>query len=239
MRIFIIIILFFIQSVTAQEVRGIIYDSDGRVSDFEIVNLNSSIYSTTDQEGYFNISSYLGDTLVFNSIQYEKQILIVEQRHLQETIVIELRKTINALDQVNISSSTREFNVKKANNELKKEFLTDIEKNWFLYYPPNSKGNLFDGFVSVFNKLFPKKPEIRIIELSDYQELFSSDDTLNFEYLKESLGIPEKHNYLFFEYLESKSLNYDLLDAQRRLDLIQRINHISKEYINNMLESNE
>lgn len=238
MRIFLIIILFCIQSVTSQEVRGIIYDSDGRVSDFEIVSLSSAIHSTTNQEGYFTISSDLGDTLVFNAIQFEKQILIVEQKHLQETIVIELRKTVNALDQVNISSSTRKFNVKKANTELKKEFLTDIERNWFLYYPPNSKGNLFDGLESIINKLFPTKPEIRIIELSDYQELFSSDETLNFEYLKNSLEISENHYNLFLDYLESKSLNYDLLDKSRRLDLIQKINHISEEYII-MLNSNE
>jgi hypothetical protein len=231
LRIFIIIILFFIQSLTAQEVRGIIYDSDGRVSDFEIVNLNSGNYSATNKEGYFTILSDLGDTLVFNSIQFEKQILIVEQKHLQETIVIELRKTVNALDQVNISSSTSKFNVEKANTALKKEFLTDIERNWFLYYPPNSKGNLFDGFESIINKLFPKKPEIRKIELNDYQELFTSDETLNFEYFKNSLEIPEKDYNLFLDYLESKSLNYDLLDKSRRLDLIQKINHLSQEYI--------
>ncbi len=238
MRIFIIIILFCIQSVKAQEVRGIIYDSDKRVSDFVVINLNDAIYSTTNQEGYFTISTDLEDTLVFNSIQFDKQILIVEQRHLQEPIVIELKKTVNPLDQVNISSSTREFNVKKANNELKKEIITDIERNWFIYYPPNPKGNLFDGFVSVINKLFPKKPKIRIIELNDYQELFTSDETLNFEYLKKSLGIPENHYYLFLDYLESKSLNYELLDKSRRLDLIQKINHISEEYII-MLRSNE
>jgi len=238
LRIFIIIILFCVQSVKAQQVRGIIYDSDERISDFEIVNLNSGIYSTTNQEGYFTISTDLGDTLVFNSIQFEKQILIVKKRHLQEPIVIELKKTINALDQVNISSSTMEFNVEKANNELKKEFLTDLERNWFIYYPPNPKGNLFDGFVSVINKLFTKKPEIRIIKLSDYQELFTWDDTLNFEYLENSLGIPENHYSLFLDYLESKSLNYELLDNSRRLDLIQKINHISEEYII-MLKSNE
>ena len=238
MRIFIIIILFCIQSVTAQEIRGIIYDSDGRVSDFEIVNLNSAIHSTTNQEGYFTIPSDLGDTLVFNSIQFEKQILVVEQRHLQETIVIELKKTVNALDQVNISSSNRKFNLEKENNKLKKEFLTDLERNWFIYYPPNPKGNIFDGFLSVIDKLFPKKPEIRIIELSDYQELFTSDEILNFEYLKVSLGIPENHYNLFLDYLESKSLNYELLNKSERLDLIQKINHLSEEYII-MLRSNE
>ena len=237
MRIFIIIILFCIQSVTAQEIRGIIYDSDGTVSDFEIVNLNKAIYSTTNQDGYFTISSDLGDTLVFNSIQFEKQILIVEERHLQETIVVELKKTVNALDEVNINSSNGEFNVKKENKELKKRILTDLEKNWFIYYPPEAKGNLYDGLVSIINKLFPKKPEISIIKFSDYQELFASDEILNYEYLNESLGIPENHYNLFFDYLESKSLSYDLLDESKRMDLIQKINYLGSEYIT-MLESN-
>lgn len=238
MRIFIIIILICIQNVTAQEVRGVIYDSDQRVSDFEIVNINNDNSTTTNQEGYFTISSDLGDTLVFNSLQFEKQILIIEQSHLQGTLVIELKKFINSLDQVNISSSSKEFNVKKANNELKKTFITDIEKNWFIYNPPNPKGNILAGFLSGNKKSITKKPEIRIIQLSDYRELFISDETLNFEYLKNSLGIHENHSNLFFDFLESKSLDYELLDKSRRLDLILKIKDLSEEYIV-MLKSNE
>jgi len=238
LRIFIIIILICIQNVTAQEVRGVIYDSDQRVSDFEIVNINNDNSTTTNQEGYFTISSDLGDTLVFNSLQFEKQILIIEQSHLQGTLVIELKKFINSLDQVNISSSSKEFNVKKANNELKKTFITDIEKNWFIYNPPNPKGNILAGFLSGNKKSITKKPEIRIIQLSDYRELFISDETLNFEYLKNSLGIHENHSNLFFDFLESKSLDYELLDKSRRLDLILKIKDLSEEYIV-MLKSNE
>lgn len=238
MRIFIIIILICIQNVTAQEVRGVIYDSDQRVSDFEIVNINNDNSTTTNQEGYFTISSDLGDTLVFNSLQFEKQILIIEKSHLQGTLVIELKKFINSLDQVNISSSSKEFNVKKANNELKKTFITDIEKNWFIYNPPNPKGNILAGFLSGNKKSITKKPEIRIIQLSDYRELFISDETLNFEYLKDSLGIHENHSNLFFDFLESKSLDYELLDKSRRLDLILKIKDLSEEYIV-MLKSNE
>jgi len=238
LRIFIIIILICIQNVTAQEVRGVIYDSDQRVSDFEIVNINNDNSTTTNQEGYFTISSDLGDTLVFNSLQFEKQILIIEKSHLQGTLVIELKKFINSLDQVNISSSSKEFNVKKANNELKKTFITDIEKNWFIYNPPNPKGNILAGFLSGNKKSITKKPEIRIIQLSDYRELFISDETLNFEYLKDSLGIHENHSNLFFDFLESKSLDYELLDKSRRLDLILKIKDLSEEYIV-MLKSNE
>ncbi len=231
MRIFIIFILIFIQSLTAQEIRGIVYDSDERVSDFEIVNMSSGISSTTNQEGYFSISSDLGDTLVFNSIQFEQQILIIDENHLQTTLVIELKKIVNLLDQVNISSLSKEFNVKTANRELKKTFKTDLEKNWFIYYPPNPKGNLLASIIPGNKKSIPKKSEIRIIHLSDYVELFASDDTLNCEYLKNSLGIPENRCNLFFDYLESKSLNYDLLDPSRRLDLLQKIYEASEEYI--------
>jgi len=231
LRIFIILILICIQSVTAQQVTGIVYESDERVSDFEIVNMNSGISSTTNQEGNFSISSDIGDTLVFTSIQFEKQILIVEETHLQKTLVIELKRIVNILDQVNISSSSKEFNVKTANKELKKTFVTDLEKNWFIYYPPNPKGNLLAGFLPENKKSIPKKSEIRIIHLSDYIELFTSDETLNCEYLKNSLKIPENRCNLFFDYLESKALNYELLDPSRRLDLIQKIYEASEEYI--------
>ncbi|TQI71232.1 hypothetical protein JM79_2159 [Gramella sp. Hel_I_59] len=231
MRIFIILILICVRSLTAQEIRGIVYDSDERVSDFEIVNMNSGISSTTNQEGYFSISSDLGDTLVFNSIQFEQQILIVDENHLQTTLVIELKKIINLLDEVIISSSSKVFNVKTANRELKKTFQTDLEKNWFIYYPPNPKGNLLASIIPGNKKSIPKKSEIRIIHLSDYVELFASDDTLNCEYLKNSLGIPENGCNLFFDYLESKSLNYELLGPTRRLDLIQKIYEASQEYI--------
>ncbi|MUP44695.1 hypothetical protein E0K83_02920 [Gramella sp. BOM4] len=238
MRVAIIIFLFCITPVSAQEVKGILYDSEGRVPEFDMVNQNSGVYSSTDEEGYFAIKAELGDSLVFNSIQYEKQILVVQQRHLQETIVVELKKSINTLDQVNISSSTGEYNVLKANTKLKKEFISDRERNWFLYETPNSKGNLYDGLVSIINKLFPKEPEIRIIELKDFQDLFKIDDTLNYEYLSTNLKIPEKQYNLFFDYLESKSLNYSLLQKSRRLDLIQQINELAEEYLR-MLEEEE
>ncbi|MCP9198853.1 hypothetical protein MKO06_02975 [Gramella sp. GC03-9] len=238
LRILIIILLFCITHVSAQEVKGILYDSEGRVADFEIVNQNTGVQSATGVEGFFAIQAEVGDSLVFNSIQYEKQLLIVEPRHLQETIVVELKKSINALDQVNISSSSGEFNAERENTALKKEFVSDRERNWFLYEIPNSKGNLYDGLVSIFNKLFPKEPEIRIIELRDFQELFASGETLNYEYLKARLQIPENRYNLFFDYLESKSLNYDLLDESKRLDLIQQINDLAEEYLM-MLEMDE
>ncbi|TQI71118.1 hypothetical protein JM79_2044 [Gramella sp. Hel_I_59] len=231
MRIFIILILICVQSLTAQEIRGIVYESDERVSDFEIVNMNSGISSTTNQEGYFSISSDLGDTLVFKSIQFEQQILIVDENHLQTTLVIELKKIVNLLDEVNISSSSEEFNVKTANRELKKTIQTDLEKNWFIYYPPNPKGNLLASIIPGNKKSVPKKSEIRIIRLNDYVELFASDDTLNCEYLKNSFGIPENGCNIFLDYLESKSLNYELLGPTRRLDLIQKIYEASQEYI--------
>ncbi|WP_141878040.1 hypothetical protein [Gramella sp. Hel_I_59] len=193
--------------------------------------MNSGISSTTNQEGYFSISSDLGDTLVFKSIQFEQQILIVDENHLQTTLVIELKKIVNLLDEVNISSSSEEFNVKTANRELKKTIQTDLEKNWFIYYPPNPKGNLLASIIPGNKKSVPKKSEIRIIRLNDYVELFASDDTLNCEYLKNSFGIPENGCNIFLDYLESKSLNYELLGPTRRLDLIQKIYEASQEYI--------
>ncbi|MDR5591010.1 hypothetical protein [Christiangramia sp. SM2212] len=237
-KIILIIILSLNQSISAQEVKGIIYDSNGAVPDFEVLNKTRNSYAKTNEQGFFSINSKLGDTLVFNTLVYQKQTLIVKEINLKETIVVELKTAVNALDQVNISSSTNEFRIEKANQEIERKIISDKEKNWFLYEIPESKGNIYDGLVSVINSVFPKKPEIRIIELNDYQELFSSDENLNYDYLQETLNIPEHQYNLFFDYLESKSLNYDLLRKANRLDLIEKINHLSAEF-KIMLQSSE
>ena len=60
----------------------------------------------SDTKGYFKISSSIGDTIVFSSIQYEKQILVVIEKLLQDpNLEILLTIKMETLNQIHLSSS--------------------------------------------------------------------------------------------------------------------------------------
>ena len=231
MRLFLFIFLFISASTYSQDVNGIVYDPDGVVIDFEIWNKTQQIQVRTDNRGFFKIRSAVGDTLLFNSISYQEYILVVKPEHFQDTIVIDLKPDVNRLEEVNLSTLREKSNPEIITEELGTAIKKDKEENLFEYETPNSKGNYFPFFISLFRQLFPKEPEKQIIRRRDFQVLFSQGDILNDQFLRKELKIPGEIQNLFFDYLETQSWDIDLLEKENRLNLIQKLYEASEEYL--------
>ncbi len=210
---------------------GIVYDADGVVTDFEVWNKTQQIQVRTDDRGFFKIRAEVGDTLLFNSISYQEYKLVVKPEHFQDRIVIDLKPDVNRLEEVNLNALREKTDPEIITEELGAEIKKDKEKNLFKYEIPNSKGNYFPFFVSLFRQLFPKEPEKQIIRLRDFQVLFSQGDVLNDQFLTEELKIPKEIRNLFFDYLETQSWDIDLLEEENRLNLIQKLYDASEEYL--------
>ncbi|HSP12853.1 MAG TPA: carboxypeptidase-like regulatory domain-containing protein [Salegentibacter sp.] len=216
-----------------QEITGYLYDSEGRIPNFSIWNASQQLNSSTDQNGYFELPAVPGDTVIFNSISYEKYEFRVENKHLEADIVVELKE--NSLDEVEIISNKRKGkSIENLDKELSDKLQADIKRNPELYTP--SKGNILN-LIHYAIKLFKKdrdkekySPKDVKLSFSELQLLFEKDELLNGKFLSEELHIPEQYHKLFLEHLASKKLSSSYLEEQRKLDLINMVYIAGAEY---------
>src|SRR5690606_27502677 len=118
------LLLIFSFPIYGQEIKGYLYDSDGRVSNIPVLNVTQNKNTDSDSNGYFAIPAEIGDTVLFTSVAYNKYILVIENKHFEEDIVVIL--TNNNLDEVVVNS----YNIKiKDIDNLDKELLTQIRSD--------------------------------------------------------------------------------------------------------------
>ena len=83
------------------KLRGKIYSDLSKVSDVHIINLNSYIGTISNDEGSFEITAKLNDTILFSSIEFEsKKVRITESNFNTKLITIFLISAINQLNEV-------------------------------------------------------------------------------------------------------------------------------------------
>jgi hypothetical protein len=213
----------------SQQISGYLYDQNGIVPNFPLLNTTQNLFSNSNSEGYFEIKADVGDSIVLKSIAYKTYILEVKTSQIENNIVIELEP--DNLDEVMIYSykTNSQTLSKKLNNSIKK----DISKNPTLYEP--SKGNiryLLDGIIGLFKKDIKsnKQPlEEKKLNTKDFISLFTNDEILNKDFLLE-LKLPEKYHNLFLDFLGSKEVDENYLKKERKLDLINLIYKYSSEY---------
>lgn len=236
--------IFFFVSITvfSQNIQGILYDSEGVVTNFEIWNKTQRLLVKTDGGGYFQLEAKMGDSIIFNSVTYEKYFLLASQKHFNEQIVVELKTNINELNEVNLTGYKKEFDVKKYNKEFKIKIKNDREKHPYLYKKvPSPQGNLLSLFSILYQQIFKKKRSEEIVEIitfNDFKNLFETDSYINEEFLNEELQIPSELKNLYFDYLDSLFWNAELLTQENRLNLIQKLYDSSSDY-SKILESND
>lgn len=233
MRIFLYILFFLSLPTYGQEVQGYLYDSNGRIqNNITLENITQQLNSTSDENGFFKITANIQDTIVFNSILYEEYRLVINRKHLDDNIVIELKNT--TLEEVRILNN-KKIPIEKLDEKLYYSLRQDIIKNPTFYEP--HKGNIIYLLQAVRGLLMRKKevsktdaPIGKMMNFDDFRILFEEDDILNKKFLSENLSIPEKYHPLFFEFLVSKKINSDLLQENKKLDLIDVVYNAGKEY---------
>ena len=228
--------LFFLVStnIFSQNIQGILYDSEGVVSNFEIWNKTQQLAEKTDERGYFQIEAEIGDSIIFNSMAYEKHILLALPKHFDEQIVVDLKRDINNLNQINLTGFKKEFDPKKYNKNFGAIIKKDREDHPYQYEKLNPQGNFLALFGIIYQQFFKKKPSEKIvvkITFDDFKKLFETDNLINERFLKEELKIPGELKNLFFDYLDSLSWNAELLLQENKMNLMQNLYDSSSEYL--------
>jgi hypothetical protein len=249
-----IIILFFIQSLTAQIdnrvfVAGeVIVPLDGEASQIEIINQNSKEGTVTNQYGQFGISVKEGDRLRFEAIQYQNFIVVIDENIVKnKKFTIKINDKINTLDEVIVTPYDLEGNIEVDAKKVKTNF----------YQAPESE--------AVINEYEGEQPTIRSQTLTEnytteqrfiknglnianiFREILSSrevkeDNALpknvdvmvrkmyKDSFFKENLDIDEENINEFIFYVEDKGLTKNMLQKGNELDLIEFLIKRSEEF---------
>ena len=193
------------------------------------------IYNTTagngtinSPSGDFKINVNLKDTLVFTSIQYEIQIIIINPEIFQKSfLLVQLKEKVNMLGEVHLSNIRLTGNLKEDLNSLPifnqadvgfpypKKMMTITERR--IHSPRSSAmGHLFNFFSARDEKL----EEILKIE-KDNILLQKAIGAVSISFYTEQLEIPEDQIKNFIYYCMDNPNFHLLLTPQKGLELIK------------------
>ncbi|TGV01422.1 hypothetical protein [Flavivirga rizhaonensis] len=227
----------------SQNITGKVYDNDATVKGIDVFNLSKQTRTHTDNYGSFTIKAVIGDTLSFHSIFHNKKIVKLTETDFNNVIVVELRKTINRLNEILIQNDIKpkEFNQVQVQTSLGKQIKEDIKKNPHKYGSSSKYGLDIVRLAILIGKLFKKskRKNISTIPVShkDLDSLFSSNTFFNEELLINDLTIPKDYKQLFFEYCGTKNLEKKLLKNENKIILLDSLVTYSKTFLKIIEES--
>lgn len=227
------------QSILAQQVTGKLYDADATVKGAKITNTNTHKQVYTNSQGDFSIAAKINDTLVFSSLFHQPTTLIVKARHFNTDIVVELKKTVNSLDEVVLTNTPKAkiADTIQLNASLQSQIKNDIKNNPHLYakngVPPY--GIDFIQVIGLVVKLFKKnkgqpQPPIQYATYKDFDSLFRHSAFFNKTLLVNTLKIPEEQHLLFFDYCDAQKINLNLFKETNQLPLLDLLLSHSSQY---------
>ncbi len=211
--------------VSAQTINGVVYDSIATVSAIKIENLANKQMTLSDSTGQFYIVGQVNDTLSFSSIFYENQKVVIKTIHSTEPLVIELKAVVNNLDEVKLVTAYKEQlrTIETAQATLGNQLANDKKNNPHLYGQLNNKGLDIIEIIGLIGKLFKNKNKatpVVVATYKDFKQLFETSKLFNNKLLKDTLNIPEDNTNLFFQYIEAKQLDSELLKEAKAIYLL-------------------
>jgi len=225
-----ILLIFLPLVLLSQSVKGVVYDSTSTVKGVKIFNKTQNSITVSDDSGEFMILAKIGDTLAFESLFHHPKVEVVKPYHFEGVAVIELKKVVNTLDEVEVLSNPKQpvFNEETFSLELKNLIEEDIKRNPELYTPQNNNQGV--DFVYLFRKLYDllkrKKINGDIPEPITYEQMdsiFSNSTLFNKRLLSENLGIPENRQKLFLEFCAAKQIKPELLRPEAKMALLEEL----------------
>lgn len=231
-------------TITAQDtICGKIY-GDKAVAKYVKVSNNLTKFTTySDNKGQFCTKASLGDSIVFTSLFFEKKVVVLNDTHFGETLVIQLKDKVNELDQIVLKND--EFDPEVYNTEFSMLIQNDIEKNPHEYSacPSPSGGINLMGFINLAKKILSKKDaklkrpnnvenkSYRIISHNDLQNLYNEANFFNDSFITKDLKIPKASKSLFFDFFESQRVSLDLLNPEKQFLLCDKLIQESHNFL--------
>ncbi|WP_412985365.1 hypothetical protein [Pontimicrobium sp. IMCC45349] len=232
-----LLLFLFPYSIYSQSISGIVYHSQSTAERITVHNISQKITTYTDDKGVFNISAKINDTLRFESFLYKTKTLQIKAEHFKETIVVEVEKIVNQLEEVLLQETPKEkeFIAEEFNQNFKNQIKLDMKLHPEKYAPPASGNIDFIAIGKMIGKLFKKKRKHNIkLEPITYKEidsLFQKDDFFNEDLLTKNLLITKEYKYLFFEYCEAKLISQNLLKPKNKFILLDTLIKFSNEFL--------
>lgn len=227
-------------SVFSQNITGKVYDNETTVKGIDIFNINMRTHTFTDGNGNFKIEGSVNDTLSFHSTFHNPKIIIIKQQDLEEVIVIQLRKTINRLEEILIQNNLepKGFDDTKEEQKIKDDITEDSRVNPHLYETSSEYGFDVIRLVALLGKLIKsnkvKDTPIELLTAKTLDSLFQKDTFFNTTLLHKDLKIPINYEQLFFDYSESKGIDKTLLSNDSKIMLLERLVILSEAYLENI-----
>lgn len=223
--------------MTSQNFHGKVYDDEAIVAGVKVINSTQNILTYTNDKGSFSIEASINDIIVLTSLFHLKKSIVLTKKDFEETVVIELKKAVNDLDEVLIKKEPdfKPFDPVEANATLKNQILEDIKRNPHLY-PTNSmmKGNIFAVIGLIGKLLKSKKPKEDAQTFATYNELvnyFETDAYFTDKFLRTELKIEDDYKYLFLQFCEAHAIDSKLLSVENQFMLLDVLLKCSEEFL--------
>lgn len=234
-QIKILTVLLFPFVLISQNLTGKVYDAHTTVKGAKVFNKNKRTKTYTDDVGLFNIKASTNDTLVITSLFHDEKSVLVLSNFFEDTIVIEIIKTVNNLDKVFLTNHLKAFNEATQTSTLGSQMEKDIKNNPHLYGPTSQYGLDFVRLAAIITKLFKKKKvedvQTKPIVFEDLDALFSKDKLFNKKLLIHDFKIPEGYNGLFFSYCEAKNIDHMFLLEKNKFIFLDVLFKNSRDFL--------
>lgn len=224
-------------AMISQHITGKIYDDESTVRGATILNKTQNIVTYSDDAGNFKLNVAVNDSLVIRSLFHIEQRLAIKKHDFNEVLVIELKKSLNTLDEVLLEKQPdfKPFDPVESNTTLKNQILEDIKRNPHLYGKSPSGNFDLVAIGKLIGKLFKsKKPTQPISKPATYaqlDQLFQTNEYFNKDFLKMELNIPLNYTYLFLEFCTAQSIDSTLLLAENRFLLVDILLKCSTDFL--------
>lgn len=225
-------------TVISQSIKAKVYDNETTVKGIKIYNISKQIQTYTDEEGEFNITASVNDTIFLESLFHYPKRITIQPFHFKNIVVFELKKSVNALGEVLLSNKNEDkFNPLEYTQTAESALARDIKRNQHLYIPASSytNGANFGEIFKLIKKIFRKKKNQhsnkKFISFKILDSLFKNDKLFNLNLLRENLNISDEYAYLFFDYCETKTLDKALLEHDTKVILLDSLVNYSKSFL--------
>jgi len=232
-KVFAIVVLILPLMLFSQTIKGKIYDAESTVNGAKIFNLTQNLMVYSDEEGNFQIKASINDQIAISTLFHEPQMIVLSKKDFDDVIVIELKKTVNELDDVYLNKiKEKEFEVSKTESQMTTQIKKDVELRPELYTPPPNTNMDFIAIAGLIAKLFKKK-KVEEPSTATYGELthfFETDSFFNEQFLSSELKIDKDYHPLFVDFCEVKGIEQTLLLKENQLPLIDTLVVYGKEF---------
>ncbi|WP_108867107.1 hypothetical protein [Aquimarina aquimarini] len=206
-----------------------------------IVNFTKEIGATNEDNGFFEISASVGDSIVFSSVQYQTKTIIVAQNHLQEEInTIVLHPRVQKLEEVKVSTIELTGNIDRDIGVVELDPFVD---NQVLGLPFSDKpqptvaerriytarSGILDLPINYLSGKLKKLKRIKALEDLD-AVVQRGEITFNTTFFVDELRLPEDLITDFMYYCAKDEYFIDLLENSKRLTLVEFFQKKVKPY---------